>query len=1646
MESVKYSKIEKIYENNNTVVYKALNLETKKVVAYKTIKNINFNSNVYGEMLKKEYGLLSHFDSDHIVKPIEFVEDREIALVTEFINGKTLSEIIAKNQLSFDEKIVLTLEILDALKEIHNFNVLHKDINPTNLIWDFEKKRIVVVDFNISEKIVSQKVGFVGERHLQGTLPYISPEQTGRMNRDIDYRSDYYSLGITLYELFLGEKPFKSEGFIEMVHSHIAIEADDPISVDPEFNKVIAKVIMKLISKNVENRYQSIDGIIYDVKLAQEKDLDISSFVAGKNDELGRLNISQKLYGRERVVEELLSGFINVIDGGFECRFINGYSGVGKTSVVNELHRPITNISGYFLSGKYDKYNLATPYSGIIQAISDFIDLILLEGGDNLLRWTEKFEEELGPYCSLLVEFIPKLELVIGKKERYVEVSAIESQNRFNTAIQKFLFMLADKEHPVVLFLDDIQWIDSASLKLMESMIENQNLDYFYLLCAYRINEVKSSHMLNTFFAKLENSYQNIEHYALEGLKDIDLRHFLRDSFDGIQDVDVIIQKIMEKTDGNAFYIKKMIMHFYEEGCIYYLFDEKRWEFDKNCFDNLEVFENVGEFLASELKAINEKELEILKYIAHMGKTFDIRIVDMIFNEIDIDVEYYIRELQEHGYILSLGSLKYMFAHDQIKQSAYQISNEEEKNNIRLKIADALIKMYGPNYSDEIVFEIANQFRNMDLNHKFEHDVYEIIEILIRAGDISTKNIAFEMAKEYYMNALSLINEKMWLDNYQVMLELKNKIIENAYLLGEFDELDKGVEDLKIRVKDPLELGPAYEAQIQSYMARQMYQEGLSTMLLALKDFDMELALDVSDADHKKAFEELAILMKDRDISSLVNLKVMDDKRYISILRMLTAVLPLLFNAAPQLLPIVVIDMVKISIIHGNSIYSPFAYTFFGTILCAIIGDVENGKSYGEIAIKLIDKLNAKSELPKTYMITSQHVLHYEMHLDKVIEMEKEAFYTGIEIGDLTYAGFAGHGYCFNYYLAGKELLETKEVFETYSEIMDEINQGTQNLFQKLYIQAISNLIYKEDEQWILEGEWFNENEMLESIKKSGHKTALFILYFLKMQIAYIFNKYDEALEASEFMAENLDGGFGLMHVPIYYQFKSLILLSKYNEMDSKEKHNTLKIVYENQKYLENLSDGINYKHRYLIVEAEIARVTSNYKLARELYEEALEIVKSSNYIHEEAIYREIIYRYYNETGNHEFINYYKNTSMLAYKEWGAMMKYKSFKIENNDFETQKFDKSIYTVNSLDTEFVNSKNINLSSILKFSQVMSSEIVYDELLKKLINILIENSGATKATIINYSKDNSLVLATSSTGGEFNLELYDSLDACEDIPKTLVNYVYNTRKIVRIDNAIDDSLFGEDEYISSNSLKSLICFPLINKRELIGIIYLENKLTKDVFLKEHVDFLSLLSTQIAVSIENASLYRHLEMLVDERTQELELKNQELIKVNRKLELLSITDNLTGLLNRRRLDEVLEYEYAKSVRYSSLFSVILLDLDGFKRVNDSFGHEVGDDVLIKVADLLRSNTRKIDIVGRWGGEEFLIICPEIGSDETFKLAEKLRIILESTTFEYIINQTASFGVSTIKLYESIKDIVKRADDNLYIAKNEGRNKVVK
>lgn len=1631
--SDKYREIEKIHSNNGIVVYKAYDLELGLHVAYKTIDAMNVYS-VAEELLEREYENLKVFDSKHIVPIVEFVRGENLALVTKYIHGELLSTLINKGQLTIKEKTKIAISIIQSLEIVHKHKMIHKDINPTNIIWDPINEVAVLLDFNLAERSHNAKIEFVQPKHLQGTLSYISPEQTGRMNRYLDYRSDFYSLGVTLYELFTLEKPFSQNDYLEIIHAHIAILPESPYEVNPNIPKAISNMIVKLIQKNADERYQTIGGILND--FIQYQKTENESMIVGQMDANNQLIISQQVYGREHEIEELHEIYSNVIRGDKKVVFVKGYSGIGKTTVIKELYKTITNSKGYFLTGKFDQFNRLTPYYALRSIIVDFINLLLQEDEKRIHAWSQQLSRELGDSASVLLNIIPELEILLGKHD--IEFNSIqETHNRFKRSMQKLIASIASEAHPVVLFIDDIQWIDATSLNLLDEMIRNEELKYINIIGAYRENEIHSAHLLAAFLNGLNRDHIDVRFLKIAPIKHKDVKALLIDTFDDSIDYDPIIDSIMEKTNGNPFFIKQLIQTMYDEKCV--VFDSliNQWYFDYKCLDNLKISSNVAELLTDKITNLSTLAQKVLSTAACIGNSFDFGSLKKI-TECSIDeVEMALLELREKSYIQSLSYRDYVFSHDQIHQAAYNLV--EDLFDTHYKIAEKL--NHESNQTIELTLKTANHLSQcLKLKSSFAFDHME--DILLKAGDIAFRNIAYDEAMVYYRHVENL-QVSTWEQDYKNQLYLKNQMIQTAYLLGDYNTLDQLSVELKKYVISPLHLADMYDVNIHAFMSRTMHEEGLETALEALNAFGMDITLDVDPKDYEIAMGNLFGAIGDRSIDSLLELPVMTDESQISIMKMLTGLIPLLFNTAPQLLLLVIIEMINISLKHGNCKYSSFGYGFFGTIISGL-GMVNQAVLYGNLSLDLIEKLDATTEIPKNYMVSGQHIMFLEHHLSTCIDLLEQGYYKGVELGDHVYAGFSGHGYCNMSFLAGRSLNKTLKAFEIYSASFLDINQGTQLLFQEIYQETIRNLIYDTEQPSMLLGNHFNEEIQLQEIINRNHRTALFVFYFNKMYLAFIYNDYEKALEYVDKFLEYLDGGTGLIHGLIYYQYAALIRLKLYDSMNEEERQKARLIIDECLNNLEPLKNRLNFKHRYLIIKAEVSRIDKAYDEARNLYEQALTEVVQARYTNEEAVYRELIADYYLEVSNAEMYHYYRNTAYLAYSKWGAKAKAGLLASDSSNLSHFKLTQSIYTVHTSGSEYKDFGHIDLHSILKFSQIVAKEINLEELLKKTLYILIENAGATKGTIVSLNKNNQWTIAKQDNKLDFNIERVDVLDKFDELPHKVLNYVYNSRKIVRLDYALEDDLFKHDDYIHRHQIQSLLCYPLLNQGDILGMVFLENTIATEVFSSERTEFLTLLSTQIAISIENAAIYSYLESIVEKRTTDLKLKNTELIRLNERLNFISITDGLTGLNNRRKVDEVLEYEYQKYIRYKEAFSVILVDIDRFKLVNDVHGHLIGDLVLKNIAEELKHITRSVDVVGRWGGEEFLIICPNTKKANACDVAEKVRAAIEKMALSEVGLVTCSLGVSMIESNQEIKDVIRVADENLYKSKMTGRNKV--
>lgn len=1635
-----------IHQNERVEIYVATDTVQQQDVIIKSLKSDLMNP-LEVSKFRKEYSILKGLDHDNIVKVIEYYEGHQVYLVLEYVEALSLREQMLDQGMDLDQFYEIATQALKALEHVHVNHVIHKDINPSNLLWDANQKKLTLIDFNISEIVSHESQGFCSPNNLQGTLGYISPEQSGRMNRLIDYRTDLYSLGITFYELLTGKRPFIEDDRLKLVHAHIAKVPRALKEVKEDLPQALSDLVSKLLEKDASARYQSEQGILSDLDSILKMDETANPFVLGKQDSPTKFVLSQEIYGRDDEIEELLHGYNLAQNGGFMNMFVTGESGIGKTTVIQELFKPVTYSKGIFIYGKFDQFKRDKPYSAIINSFQDFTRIVLAEDEVVLNLWKDKILGAVGSSGQILIDLVPDLEMIIGPQPEVSPLSGIEAQNRFNYIIHKFIQAISTAEHPLVIFIDDLQWVDSASLSLLKMLLEDIELEYVMLIGAYRDNEVNRSHPLQMALTDLESRANEIYKMHLEILKYDHVLSFIEDTFVGVNRSEDLAEVVRTASNGNAFFIKEMLKKLYIDRVVDFDYAQMKWLTDLEALNRFSAALDIDSFMNQVFDEMEEKLIKLLSYLACIGRKQSISTLCKWGSYTEQEIDDLIKPAIKEGLISKDYQDQIGFIHDKVQEAVYSRMQSGERKEIHNSIAQEFLHAYERSQNSDLLFDIIAHLEDGNVK-VLELTEEQLAKLYYLSGSKALAASANERAFKYLKSAAEYSLDS-WSTRYNETLEIFNAAAEAAYLTGAFDQLNvyhQIITENASVVKDKAQI---YGLVIQSYMSQNMHLQGVELALQSIQEFGVSIPMEPTMEDAGAAFQSVGqALARFENLDDLLELQLLEDENLKAVMKILSDIIPIVFNAAPSHLPLVVCKMIEISVCDGLSSHTPFAFSLYALLLCGVLGDLNKGTEFGDLAIKLVDQLGATEEIAKTYNMVGLHVMHFKDHLNRVTRTLEMAYLKGLETGDHLFAGFAGHGYCLNYYLAGNELNRTRKVFENYTHSLENIKQGTQTTFQNAYNQAIVNLIEDVEQPWIFNGPVFDESQELPEIEKRGHKTALLVSYFNKMYIAYLFGAYQEAYEYARKMEENLDAGVGLILIPNYYAFDSLIRLQLLEaETDEEVVNEYLDIIQKNQNELLVWCalGKENYEHRYLMVEGERFAYEGKYSEARLSYEEALDNVKTAGYQNEEALYRERIAEFYKKHNKLELYEHYLMSSYIAYRHWGANNKAKQLRVALDQVGSQiRTEDSIITVQESSTTRDFNVEMDLASILKASQTIAEEIVYINLFERLLEILIENAGAERAMILNYLENGEIFYARKELGQAMEVE--ESIEDIKSIemPLQVLNYVNNSKKAVLIRSARNDPFFSYDEYIKKNDVESILCFPVIRQGNIIAVVYVENNLAAGVFTNQRVDVLNLLSAQIAISLKNATMYRELESIVQERTLELEKQNTKLERLNIQLQTISVTDGLTQVFNRRKLDEILYYERERYLRYGHPVSVILLDVDKFKNVNDTYGHHVGDQVLINIAELIKSSVRNVDMVGRWGGEEFMIVCPSTNLNQSKTVAESIRKVIEAKRFDEVGAVTASLGVVEINRNDDIEHLIQRVDALLYKAKGLGRNRV--
>ncbi|MEH2022568.1 trifunctional serine/threonine-protein kinase/ATP-binding protein/sensor histidine kinase [Nostoc sp.] len=1515
-----YHVSKELYNGSRTLVYRANRETDQKSVVIKLMKTAfpSFNELV---QFRNQFTIAKNLNLPGIIQTYSLEPYQNgYVLVMEDFGGISLKQWqdrgenrrIGETPQALIEFLQVAIALCNTLDILIRHRVIHKDIKPANILIHPKTKEVKLIDFSIASLLPRETQSLMSPNVLEGTLGYLSPEQTGRMNRGIDYRTDFYSLGVTFYELLTGQLPFQSHDPMELVHCHIAKLPPLVDEINPQIAPVLSSIVSKLMAKNAEDRYQSALGLRYDLEncLAQLKQTDkIESFPIAQQDVCDRFIIPEKLYGREHEVETLLKAFERVTNppesplgkGGFrgvELMLVAGFSGIGKTALVNEVHKPIVRQRGYFIKGKFDQFNRNIPFFAFVQAFRDLMGQLLSESDEQLSTWKNKILQVLGEQGQVILEVIPELEQIIGQQPPATELSPSAAQNRFNLLLQKFIQVFTTKEHPLVIFLDDLQWSDSASLKLMQLLISESGSGYLLLIGAYRDNEVSNGHPLMLTLTEICKANATIHSITLAPLTKASLNQLVVDTLSCSGEIaQPLTQLVYQKTQGNPFFATQFIKALYEDGLITFNFEQGYWQCDIAAVKTLALTDDVVEFVALQLQKLPAATQNVLKLAACIGNQFDLLTLAIVSEQSETETAASLWKALQEGLVLPTNEVykffqdsghdldskpfnshlqvpTYKFLHDRVQQAAYSLIPGEQKQFTHLKIGQLLLQNTSESQLEERIFEIVSQLNRGILLITQPTERQQLAQLNLNAGRKAKEATAYGAAIHYFYSGMQLLTINSWEIAYELTRSLYEEAAEAAFLNHEFQQMESLIQVVIQQTTTLLDRVKVYEVQLQAYQVQGQPFQAIATGRELLAQLGVTLPESVTPPDIQQYVVNTLSTLADKSIQGLVDLPLMDDPKALVALRIMASIAPAIHQAAPYLFPIIACEEVNLSLKYGNAPLSAPGYADFGIVLNTC-NQLESGYEFGKLALMLVDRFQAKSVQSMTIFKVAALNQCNKLHVRTSISLLQESHSIGLETGDFFHVLASMIFKLFYVYLSGTEVLEILRAdFKAYDSNFAK-NQRLLN-WSSIVCQSIKNLTEYSDNPECLIGENCQEEQLLSLLIKENDELTLHIFFLNKLTLSYLFENFPAAVENANQGEQYVNSAAGMLSVPVFYYYDSLSRLAVYRTAEASQQEKLLLKVGENQEKLQFRAKfaPMNFQHKFDLVEAERHRVLGEKMAAMELYDRAITLAKENEYIQEEALSNELAAKFYLDWGKEKIAQAYMQEAYYCYARWGAKAKTEYLEkrypqllapiLQGQHHRLQlssTVDGSSFPHQTIHTNLSSSsisEALDFATIFKASQAFSSEIQLEQLLTTLLQVVMENAGAQKAALIVLQQDNLVVEAVASINEGITL-VSVPLSTSEGIPITLINSVKRSLKTVVLDDATAQTDFIADPYFMQQQAKSVLCTPMLNQGKLIGLLYLENPLTIGAFTRDRIEVIQLLCAQAAISLENARLYQ-------------------------------------------------------------------------------------------------------------------------------------------------------------------------------------------
>lgn len=1511
-----YKIIERINVDSNKVYYRAERSKDREKVILKILENKNCSSEEAAG-IANEYeiaGSLSYKGIARYLK-LETFDNRNVFVLAD-IEGVSFKEYLKDNKTDIGNSLKIALSITEILGYFHQEDIVHQDLCPANLLINPQTLEVNLVDLSTASRVSALNRSVPQPNFLKGSLIYISPEQTGRIKGEIDLRSDLYSLGVILYELFTGRVPFEAKEALSLIHCHIAKSPDPPHLINKHIPVSISAIILKLLSKNAIERYQSPFGLIADLRTCLNQWSirgSIELFDPGGHDFSGRLQNPKQFYGREKEMAPLEQAFNRVNSGAAEIVLVEGYSGIGKSALVHRVKALVQDQGEIFIEGKFNQFQRNIPYFAFIQAFKEFTDYILMQSIEMIAAWKQRIIKAVGVNGRLLTDIIPHLESLIGSQPGIPDLEPNEAQNRFHYVFLNFIRGICEKNHPLVIFFDDLQWSDAASSNLLRIIVTDKALKHFLFIGAYRDNEMAANSIFSITIENMKKEgcllqkimllalpYKNVEEIIFETVKN------------RVKDSQSLVHLIYDKSQGNPFFINSFLKCLHAENILVFDFYSYEWKWDATKVNQLKFTENIVELMTGRIRRLPGDSQELLKLAAFLGYHLDVRLLVILLQVSMQEIVAKIEPAVNADLILRVGN-NYSFTHDRIQQAAYSLVPDDEKKLEHLKIGRALLLNLDAAQRNNYIFEIVNQLNAGIESITSREEKEELAALDLTAGIKAKSSAAYKPSFEYLQIGISLLNDQIWENDYQRALQLYTEGAESAFLSGNNDLMEEWIEVVLQNASTVLDKVRVYEIRIKFFVALHKLTEAVQTALQVLELLNVRFPQNPTRLHVLAALIQIKIVLLGKSPETLIDLPLIKNLYAEAAIRVLISVGSAVYYSRPGLLPLVQCKLFYLMIRYGNSSYSGVICTAYALILIAGIEDFNEGYKLGKIAMQLSEKFDAGSLKCQSRMMFNTFIVHWKEHIKNTLEPLANNYWYGLENGNIEFAAYCAFVYTHNAFFCGKNLQELTVESEKYIERLKGLKHEIALNTHRICSQAILNLAEKVENPTVLTGRVHNEEKMIFFHKETKGETGLYKIYLNKLILSYLFERYSEAQQNAEEAVSYLKSVPGSPEVMIFYFYDTLTKLSMLHTYSGRSKSNLEKKIYSNCKKFKKFAQfaPMNASHKLLLIEAELCRVTGRLEKAALLYDNAIEEAGKNEYINDLALSCELAGKFYHSQNRGLLSQHYLLNAYKFYEQWGAFNKVRDMDQKYPYLlEKHQMERSInsFRLNSEQTKFstpgflpqMSSQELDLDSILKATVAISSEVQLSKLLRKLVRIAVENAGAQKGYLI-LKKDSELCIeAEGSINPEEEVVVQSvPIKGNKSVSEAIVQFVWVTKENLVIDNAIEHPVFSLDPVVIGKISKSILCMPVLHQGIVLGLLYFENDLITNAFTQDRIELLRLLSGQMAISLQNALNEQKKMNALMEREKllgQINLHQQELLKT--KLEIQEQTfHNISG-----------------------------------------------------------------------------------------------------------------------------------------------------